>query len=208
MKNNNFAEIVFGRRSIRFFDGTVKISRQEMLEMIDKAVTAPSSVNMQPWRFIVVDSAEGKEKLSPLVRSNQLQNKTSAAMVVVFGDLACYEYGEKIYNKAVAQGKMSADVRDKQLASILPFYQNMGKEEMTSIVKIDASLAAMQFMLVARSYGYDTNAIGGFKADQLAEVFELDEQRYVPVMIIAVGKAKEVGYDSVRLDAHQITDFK
>ena len=34
---------------------------------------------------------------------------------------------------------------------------------MNEIVHIDASLAAMQLMLVARSYGYDTNAIGGYK---------------------------------------------
>lgn len=34
---------------------------------------------------------------------------------------------------------------------------------MNEIVHIDSSLAAMQLMLVARSYGYDTNAIGGYK---------------------------------------------
>ena len=40
---------------------------------------------------------------------------------------------------------------------------------MNEIVHIDASLAAMQLMLVARSYGYDTNAIGGYKKDGLAK---------------------------------------
>ena len=29
-------------------------------------------------------------------------------------------------------------------------------------------------MLVARSYGYDTNAIGGYKKDSLAKAFGLD----------------------------------
>ena len=38
---------------------------------------------------------------------------------------------------------------------------------MNEIVHIDASLAAMQLMLVARSYGYDTNAIGGYKKTAL-----------------------------------------
>ena len=42
---------------------SVKIPREELLEILDKTVTAPSSVNMQPWRFVVVESEEGKEKV-------------------------------------------------------------------------------------------------------------------------------------------------
>lgn len=35
----------------------------------------------------------------------------------------------------------------------------------------------MQFMLVARAHGYDTNPMAGFEADQLAKAFDLDEER-------------------------------
>ena len=63
--SNDFSDIVYNRRSIRNFDPSVKIPREELLEILDKTVTAPSSVNMQPWRFVVVDSEEGKEKLTP-----------------------------------------------------------------------------------------------------------------------------------------------
>ena len=58
--SNDFSDIVYNRRSIRNFDPSVKIPREELLEILDKTVTAPSSVNMQPWRFVVVESAEGK----------------------------------------------------------------------------------------------------------------------------------------------------
>ena len=47
-------------------------------------------------------------------------------------------------------------------------YDSLNKAQMERIVQIDASLVAMQLMLVARSHGYDTNPIGGFDADQLA----------------------------------------
>ena len=50
------------------YDETHKISHEEMLTMIQEATTAPSSVNMQPWRFVVVESEAGKEKLKPLIR--------------------------------------------------------------------------------------------------------------------------------------------
>lgn len=206
--NNDFSSVVFGRKSVRVYDETVNISHEEMLEMIQETTTAPSSVNMQPWRFVVVESEEAKAKLKPLIRFNTRQNDTSSAMVMIFGDMNCYEYGEEIYDQAVAEGKMPAEVRDQQLAAILPYYQNFTREQMNDVVKIDASLAAMQFMLVARSHGYETNPIGGFEADQLAEAFDLDKERYVPVMILSVGKAVEEGYESVRLAPEKITTFK
>ncbi|MBT2732031.1 nitroreductase family protein [Carnobacterium sp. ISL-102] len=206
--NNDFSDIAYNRKSIRVYDESVKISNEEMLEMIQKSTIAPSSVNMQPWRFVVVESPEEKQKLKPLIRFNTRQNDTSSAMILIFGDMECYEYGEEIYNQAVIEGKMSPQVRDEQLAAIIPYYKNLTREAMNDVVKIDSSLAAMQFMLVARAHGYDTNPIGGFEADQLAEAFGLNKDRYVPVMILSIGKALEEGYNSIRLDAKEFITFK
>ena len=205
--SNDFSDIVYNRRSIRKFDTSVKIPREEMLEILDKTVTAPSSVNMQPWRFVVVDSEEGKDKLKPFVSYNSVQNETSSAMVLIFADLKSQERADEIYGKAVTLGKMPEEVKDKQLSSSVPMYENAPFEVMNEIIHIDSSLAAMQLMLVARSYGYDTNAIGGYKKDGLAKAFGLDEDRHVPILIIALGKADEEGFESVRLDASDVTTF-
>ena len=62
MINNNFEDILNNRKSVKVFDDQFKIPREEMDEMIQKATKAPSSVNMQPWRFLVVESDEGKDK--------------------------------------------------------------------------------------------------------------------------------------------------
>ena len=208
LKNNDFSDIAYNRKSIRVYDETVKISREEMLEMIEEATLAPSSVNMQPWRFVIVESDEAKVTLKPLIRFNTRQNDTSSAMILIFGDMQCYEFGEEIYDKAVAEGKMSQEVRDQQIGAIIPYYKNFTKAQMNDVVKIDASLAAMQLMLSARAHGYDTNPIGGFEADQIAAAFDLDPERFVPVMVLSLGKAAEVGYDSVRLAADKFTTFK
>ena len=208
LKNNDFSDIAYNRKSIRVYDETVKISREEMLEMIEEATLAPSSVNMQPWRFVIVESDEAKATLKPLIRFNTRQNDTSSAMILIFGDIQCYEFGEEIYDKAVAEGKMSQEVRDQQIGAIIPYYKNFTKAQMNDVVKIDASLAAMQLMLSARAHGYDTNPIGGFEADQIAAAFDLDPERFVPVMVLSLGKAAEVGYDSVRLAADKFTTFK
>lgn len=103
---------------------------------------------------------------------------------------------------------MPPEVRDQQLATIIPYYKNFSKEHMNDVVKIDSSLAAMQLMLVARAHGYETNPIGGFEAELLAETVGLDKERYLPVMILSIGKGAEEGYSSVRLSASEITEFK
>ena len=87
-----FKEVLESRRSVKQYDPNVKIPREEMKEMIELTTKAPSSVNMQPWRFVVVDTPEGKETLQPLVQFNTRQNESSAAMVVIFGDMKNYEY--------------------------------------------------------------------------------------------------------------------
>lgn len=208
MENNNFKDVVFNRHSVKVFDKNVKISHEEMLEIIKEATKAPSSVNMQPWRFVVVESEEGKEKLRPLVNFNTRQNDTSSSMILIFGDMKCYEKAEEIYGSAVEKGFMTEESKKEAMEFFVPFYKNASKNKMNDIVKIDSSLAAMQLMLVARLHGYDTNPIGGFEEEKLAEAFGLDPERYVPVIIIAIGKSDYKAHSSVRLDAKDITVFK
>ncbi|MBG9446022.1 nitroreductase family protein [Cytobacillus firmus] len=205
---NDFKEIVTGRRSIRNYDPTVKISREEMSEILEEASLAPSSVNLQPWRFVVIDSKEGKETLAPLAKFNQRQVETSAAVIAVFVDMKSEAFIEKIYDTAVEKGYMPADVRDKQVPSIKGLVENMTFEQKKEMNLIDAGLVSMQLMLAARAHGYDTNPIGGYEKDRIAEAFDLDKERYYPVMLISIGKSADQGYKSVRLPVEDITEWK
>lgn len=206
MKNNNFEDVVFNRHSVKEFKDT-KINRQEMMEILREATLAPSSVNLQPWRFVIVESDEGKDKLRPLIKFNVRQNDTSAAMILIFGDMKCYEKADEIYSMAVEKGFMPEKVKNELMDLFVPAYKSFSKQKMNDVVKIDSSLMAMQLMLVARAHGYDTNAIGGFEEDKLAAAFDLDPERYVPVTILAIGESDYDHHESVRLDVADITKF-
>ncbi|HEM2749050.1 TPA: nitroreductase family protein [Streptococcus suis] len=208
MVTNDFNEIMFGRKSIKVYDETVTIDHEEMLEMLNKAITAPSSVNLQPWRFVVVESAAAKAKLRPMVRFNTKQVDTASAVILIFADIKPQDRTEVIYDRAVAEGKMPQEVRDYQVPVIKSMYDALSPATMREVVKMDASLAAMQLMLVARSHGYDTNPMSGFDPEEMVATFDLDPDRYIPVLIVSIGKAKEPGFDSVRIEAEKITDFK
>lgn len=206
-QNNNFDQILKGRKSIKVFDKNYKIPREEMDEIIEKATLAPSSVNMQPWRMVVVDTPEGKEKLRPLMSMNTRQNDTSSAMIVIFGDLHNYEHAEHIYGSQVERGFMTEEIKTQFLDWVVPYYKGLTTEQMTSIVNIDSSLMAMQLMLVAKAHGYDTNPIGGFDRANMAACFDMDPERYIPVMVIAIGKKAQEGHSSYRMPVDAIRQY-
>ncbi|MHC5268924.1 nitroreductase family protein [Enterococcus sp. LJL98] len=206
-ERNDFKEILYGRRSIRQYDPTVKISQEKMTEILREATLAPSSVNLQPWRFVVIESAEGKEKLAPLAKFNQRQVETSAAVIAIFGDFNHFEQAETIYHQAVEQGYMPQAVKEKQLTGIKAHAEKITQMENKETILIDGGLVAMQLMLVARSHGYETCPIGGFEKAQIAEVLGLEKERYVPIMLVSIGKGMEAGFPSVRLPIETIATW-
>ncbi|QIZ05913.1 nitroreductase family protein [Priestia megaterium] len=205
---NDFNKIVTERHSIKNYNKSVKISREEMTEILTLATSAPSSVNMQPWRFLVIESPEAKAKLAPLARFNQTQVETSSAVIAVFGDLNNFEKFEEIYGAAVDKGFMLLEVKERIHASYSSYFETISRENMKDVVLVDGGLVSMQLMLAARAYGYDTNPIGGYEKDQIAEAFGLDKNRYVPVMLISIGKAADNGHSSVRLPIDQVAQWK
>ncbi|MGE7273606.1 nitroreductase family protein [Brevibacillus panacihumi] len=205
---NDFYKIVTERRSIKKYDKAVKISKEEMTKILVLATSAPSSVNMQPWRFLVIESPEAKAKLAPLARFNQTQVETSSAVIAVFGDLNNFEKFEGIYGTAVEKGYMPLEVKERIHTSYSGYFETISREEMKDVVLVDGGLVSMQIMLAARAYGYDTNPIGGYEKDQIAEAFGLDKERYIPVMLISIGKAADTGQPSVRLPIDEVTQWK
>lgn len=192
------------RRSIRLYDKNTKISDDELKQIILEANLAPSSMNMQPWRYVLITSDAAKEKLRPALYGNIKQLETSAAMIVIFNDLQKFDLAEKIYETAVEKGLMPVEVKEKQLINIKNMVQKADLDKLNISGMIDCGLAAMNLMYVAKEHGYDTCPIGGFNHEMIHEVVDLDKNRYTPVMIVSIGKAFEEGYPSVRLSFDDI----
>ncbi|AYV72684.1 nitroreductase family protein [Bacillus sp. PK3-056] len=208
LKTNDFMKIMKERRSIRNYDPTVKISKEEMTEILEEATTAPSSVNAQPWRFLIIESPESKEKLAALAKFNQSQVTTSSAVIAVFADMNNADYLEEIYSKAVDLGYMPQEVKDRQIEALKAHFEQLPEQVNRETILVDAGLVSMQLMLTARAHGYETNPIGGYEKENIAEAFGLEKERYVPVMLLSIGKATDEGYASYRLPVDRIAQWK
>lgn len=64
----DFKELVLKNRSYRGYDHSRKVSREELLEMVDCARFAASSVNKQPLKYVLVCEPEKVDRVQPLTK--------------------------------------------------------------------------------------------------------------------------------------------
>ena len=57
-----FKEMLEKRESCRAFSGR-PVTRDDLMKLVEAGRLSPSGCNAQPWKFIVVDAPDAKEKL-------------------------------------------------------------------------------------------------------------------------------------------------
>lgn len=81
--NYEILNVIKERWSPRAFSNE-KISREEILPLIEAARFAPSCFNEQPWRFIIADQEETLKKMqSILAPANQLWANKAPALILI-----------------------------------------------------------------------------------------------------------------------------
>jgi nitroreductase len=91
-------ELIRERWSPRAFDASRRVSRDDLWRLLEAARWAPSSLNEQPWRFVVAHrdhSPESHQALfSALGSSNQTWAHTAPVLILVAVQLALERTGE------------------------------------------------------------------------------------------------------------------
>ncbi|MDQ0206177.1 nitroreductase [Alkalicoccobacillus murimartini] len=177
------------------YDPEAKISRDELEEILDAANKAPSSWNLQHWKFFVIDDPKRQEELLPIA-FNQQQIVDSSAVIAVLGDLEANKEADSVNQSAVEAGFMTEEVKNLLVNQINKAYERnelVGHNQ----ALMNASLASMNLMLAAKAKGYDTCPMGGFNAEKFQEDFNVPA-RYKPIMLISLGKALHPAHRSSR----------
>src|ERR1700758_1761345 len=78
------AQAIEERRATPSFDGT-PIPAEDLKQILEAGLHAPSGYNLQPWRFIVVQSPEQKKRLRA-ASFNQAKVEEASAVIVACGD--------------------------------------------------------------------------------------------------------------------------
>ncbi|MBW7651018.1 nitroreductase family protein [Anoxybacillus sp. ST4] len=195
--------VIEQRKSVRQYDPNASISKEQLTELLQAAGKAPSAWNLQHWHFVVIFGKEAQQKLLPIAYK-QRQIVDASAVVAVLGDLQAHQKTDAVYDPLVAEGKMTKDIKETLAKQIESAYTNAQYARDAAFT--NASLAAMQFMLAAKAEGFDTCAIGGFDTKAFMDAFNIPS-RYVPVMLITVGKAAAPAHSSYRLPIDELTTW-
>ena len=105
MITNSILEAIYTRRSIRAFTDQ-DVDDELIKEIIRAASYAPSGLNNQPWRFIVIRDASLKKEISSLTHYSKIVEGANALIAVLLDN-------EVVYN------------RDKDLQAIGASIQNL-----------------------------------------------------------------------------------
>lgn len=210
LKNNSFSDVMLNRHTVHKFDPDVKISRNEIKEIIKQAATAPSSCNLQSWKFVAVDDEEGRKKMHEYFFPNNFtQVDTASVIIQVFGNTLAYQKAANAVDKQVTAGKLTED-QGKKAKFYVPIYSKLNEPVLNHMTTIDATLAAMQLILAARAHGYETNPMSGYDASKAATALGLDPKQYVPILAVAIGKPADDAriVKTPRYDVDEILDFE
>ncbi|MCK6256145.1 nitroreductase family protein [Fictibacillus sp. KIGAM418] len=195
MSTRDFTDVINERHSVRKYDPSAELSAEEITELLEDAAKAPSSWNLQHWKFLVFHDQQAKEQLLPIAY-NQEQVVQASAVVAILGDLEADQNADRVYQDAVDGGFMTEEIKTALVSQIKDAYATRPEMARDEAIR-NASLASMQLMLTAKAKELDTCAMGGFNADELVKAFGIPE-RYLPVMLISVGKAAKTAHQTAR----------
>lgn len=201
----SLSTVIRERRSVRKYDPNFKISREEILDILKEAALSPSSSNLQPWKFLVIQDEATKKELR-MIANNQEQVETSSAVIAVLGDREMYRNAEKVYRGSFEAGYMDETTMNRMIENTNKLYPAAPVGIRENIASFDAGLISMQLMLISRARGYDTVPMGGFNKQQFIERFNIDA-RYMPVLLLSLGKAAAPGHPTTRLPIDEIVEF-
>ncbi len=161
---NDFSELVNLRESVRRYKNT-PVEKEKILKIIESCRLAPSACNSQPWKFIIVDNPDLKEKIAktsygPLLRFNKFASQAPVIAVLVI-------------EKPTWLAKIGGGVKNKDFPVM------------------DNGIISSYFCLQAAELGLGTCMIGWFDEDKVRSLLDIPKNKRVSLLITLGYPAKD-----------------
>ena len=138
-----FADVVQQRCSIKTYDAEHELSDDDLKRLFDLTIRAPSSFNLQHWRFIVLRDPELRRQVEGAAWG-QKQITEASVTVVIVGKLAAHDDAARIY------AETPEDVQAKLVPMIGGFYATNDQLQRDEAIR-SGSLASMAMILWSSS---------------------------------------------------------
>lgn len=178
---NRFEEAMKFRHATKEFDANKKISDEDFNKILEYGILSPSSFGFEPWKFIVVQNEQLREKLKEFTWGAQGTLPTASHFVIILARKAKGMKYDSSYIKHMMNDvkQMPQDVQEMYSQ----FYTKFQKEDF-DLLESDRTLfdwaskqtyIALANMMTGAAYmGIDSCPIEGFDA-KLTEKFLSEE---------------------------------
>ncbi len=182
----NVIESIESRRSIKHYDSGHEMPEEDIARLMHLAKLAPSSFNMQNYRFLLVRDMELRQQIRD-VAWDQAQVTDASLLVVMCADLTAHADNPQRYWNHAPQA-----VQDILVPALTPFYE--GNERLIRDEAMRSTgFAGMSLMLAARGMGYDSCPMIGFDAAAVSRLINLPDH-FVLSFILAIGKGTSAAW--------------
>lgn len=175
------------RRATPSFD-SAPLPPEDLKQILEAGLRAPSGYNMQPWRFVVVQSPEQKRRLRA-ASYNQAKVEEASAVIVACGDADGWRKDVDLMLEQGRSGGMPESYAAQARTSISNFLSGFTTEQMHAWLNKHVMIAFTHMMLMAEVMGYDTAPMEGFEQDKVHEVLRLPMSYWV-VALLGIGHLK------------------
>jgi len=175
-----FLELIRRRTSVETFDSR-PIDDETIRALVEDAARAPSSFNIQHWRFVVVRDPELRKEIRA-AGNDQAQMTDASLLIVITADVKAWQKDPSRYWR-----NAPTEVAELLVNWMGPFHE--GNEQLQRDEAMRSIGIAMQtIMIAATDMGYQSCPMIGFDPDKVAKLINLPDDHMI-VMLIVVGKA-------------------
>lgn len=189
------------RHACKEFDANQKISSDDFDFILEIARLSPSSFGLEPWRFLVVQNPELRQKMLPHVWGGQKQLPTASHVVVALARKTCFmKYDSEYVQNFMRQVQKFPEEAAQARTAILKKFQEQdfalleSERAMTDWGGKQAYIALANMMTAAAMIGIDSCPIEGFAHQELQQVLasdmSIDLDAWSLVYLVAFGYRK------------------
>jgi len=191
----NLQELLNWRYTTKEFDTTKKITDADMAQVKNLLRMSPSSVNLQPWHFIVAETTEGKARIAKGTQGFFHFNEpkvTNASAVVLFCSKTDVDdtYFQHIADTDNQNGRFpNEEIKNGFLGAVKAF-ANIHKYDLKDVqhwMEKQVYLNIGSFLLGVASLGIDATPMEGIDVKVLDEEFGLREKGYTATVAVSLG---------------------
>lgn len=174
-------ESIYARRSIKAFDPEHRLTAEEERTLLEATIQAPTSFNIQHWRFVILRDPELRAKIRTEFGNDQAQMTDASLLVLFTGDTKAWAKSPERY-----WAEAPTDVAELLVGWMGPFHE--GREALQrDEAQRSIGMAMQTLMLAAQGMGYQSCPMIGFDVDKVAELVNLPADHVIGPMV-AIGK--------------------